>query len=204
MTRSAMRGWGLMAAVLILVAGPTGTARAALVYTTASGLTQTQTNLVITTLANGNLLYATTNVITNNNGFAVEGIYQVVTSRTINGAAATWDDANQLWRAGTLFTRAVNASLSIPMDRAVTDLPIVAGSGVTTASSLSAFFVGRLAAGASATIVRQYEASPGVTSIGSTLGLVSGVPEPSSLALCSLGSLAGLGAWARRRKAATG
>jgi len=98
-------------------------------------------------------------------------------------------------------TPPTNASLSISMNRSVTDLAIVSGFGVDTSSSLSAFFVGSLAAGASATVVRQYNASPGVTSINSGIGLVStAVPEPASLVTMALGMAAAV-VWHRKRSA---
>ena len=162
--------------------------QAGLSFPTATGVSQTQLSLVITNLSNGDLLYTTTDRVTNNNTFAVNGIYEVVVGRNINGGAAQWDNTNQRWVAGSLTTKALNASFFLSMDRNVTDLAILPGFGVTTASSLAAFAVGSLAAGASATVVRQFEASPGVTSINSNIGLVStAVPEPASAIMFVLG-----------------
>ena len=189
---------------LILVFATAGPAQAALMYPTATGITQKQLNFTSETLPNGNTLFTTTDQLTNTNAFALTGVYEVVTSRRINGSMAQWDDANHRWVLDTLFTTATNAALLLPMDRSVTDLAIVPGYGVTTASSLSAFAAGTLAPGASAIVVRQYEAPPGVTSFTSTIGFVSTaapvapVPEPATLGACALIGAAG-GSYIRRR-----
>jgi hypothetical protein len=190
----------LLVATLVHVTGFERAAQAALIFPTATGVSQVQLGLVVTTLGNGDRLFTTTDRVTNNNASAVIGVYEVASARNINDQPALWDNTAQLWRLGGLTTVAVNATSSISMDRNVTDLAIIPGYGVTTSSSLSAFFVGTLAAGGSATVVRQYETSPGVTSINTTIGLVStAVPEPSSLALCGIAGLSGLGyAWRRR------
>jgi hypothetical protein len=198
---------GILTSALIWVIGFTGSAQAGLIFPTASGLSQTQLSLVVSTLPDGNLLYTTTDLITNNNAFAVNGIYEVAVSRNINGNPAQWDNADQLWVLGSQTTKAINASLSISMDRSVTDLAIVPGYGVTTFSSLAAFFVGSLSAGGSANIVRRYEATPGVSSINTGIGLVfTAVPELSSFVLCGIagtciaGMTHGRGLIRRRRK----
>jgi hypothetical protein len=108
--KNAMKGLGLTVAIAFCITGFGRATQAALIFPTANGVSQTQLSLVVTSLANGDSLFTTTDSVTNNNAFTVNGIYEVVRARDINGSVSQWDNAAQLWRLGALTTRPVKGS----------------------------------------------------------------------------------------------
>ena len=155
--------------------------QAQLAFPTANGLVTTQTGLNITPVANGDNLWSTYFNVSNANSFALPNVYLVVNSHTHNSIAAQWNNTAQQWEVNGTNSGAANAAFSLPMNRAVTDLALTTGYGVTTNSSLPAFFLGPLAAHETKSISVCDYVTPSLTTLYYGFGYVyQASPVPAS------------------------
>lgn len=182
----------LLGCALLLATACAGRARADVYMDVSSIVTNHQTGGPFITFdyATGNNLWRTPESFTNTSGTGLMQVYWVTTQAWvydpgINGLAAmTWDNAAQEWtyNSATLpnvIAKAANATLSLPLSRSVTNIPIPSGFGLSTSSSLSAFPVGDLGAGQTASAELNYEVSPSVTGFGFSGSKVAACSGPT-------------------------